>query len=96
MYNPWRKSKTHKKNNHSAMPPISDRSKAIKKRKKVQNLVEDEEEGAEPSINQVGEDFEMSGDEATGLAPGPLLDFEKFPEYLELTINKPANQNHLT
>ena len=86
MYNPWRKNRSQRAGDHTSAPGISDRSKTIKKRKKIANLVEEEEEGAEPSPDLAGEDVEMSGDEAIGLAPAPLLDYEKYPECLELTI----------
>lgn len=54
MYNPWRR-KTSIGNKDirvaaSSMPGILERSKTIKKRKRIVNVVEEDEEGAEPSI----------------------------------------------
>lgn len=85
MYNPWKHSKKVKSAN--VMPTISERSKTIKKHKKtVENVVVEEgEEGAEASAP--ASDNEMTAEEEK--APSPLIDhYEKFPEYIILTLNK--------
>lgn len=84
MYNPWKRTTKPKRQN--VMPGISERSKTIKKRKKaVANVIEEGEEGAEASAPQ--SDNEMTADEDG--APHALLElFDKFPEYITLTLKQ--------
>lgn len=84
MFNPWKR--TTKPKHQHVMPAISERSKTIKKSKKtVTNVIEEGEEGAEVSAAQ--SDNEMTVDEDK--APNALLgQFDKFPEYIVLTLKQ--------